>query len=82
MALSVLLPTLPVSLRTPDRLSALAVLTWGGLRGGISVSLALSLPASAVHRPELLTVCYVVVVFSIVVQGLTMERLARICSTI
>jgi CPA1 family monovalent cation:H+ antiporter len=76
-ALSVLLPTLPVTLRTPDRLSALAVLTWGGLRGGISVSLALSLPASAVHRPELLTVCYVVVVFSIVVQGLTMERLAR-----
>ncbi len=76
-ALSVFLPALPMHLRQPDRLSALVLLTWGGLRGGISVSLALALPAAAPARAELLTVCYVVVVFTIVVQGLTMERVAR-----
>ncbi len=76
-ALSVFIPTIPLTLRSPARGRALAVLTWGGLRGGISVSLALSLPGHGTYRPELLTVCYVVVVFSIVVQGLTMERLAR-----
>lgn len=50
------------------------ILTWGGLRGGLSVALALSLPAYA-HRDLLLTVTYVVVVFSIAVQGLTTPRL-------
>ncbi len=76
-ALSVFVPTLPLSRGNPNRFRALTVLTWGGLRGGISVALALSLPSHERVRPELLTVCYVVVVFSIVVQGLTMERLAR-----
>lgn len=75
--LSVFLPVLPMHLRQPDRLGTLVVLTWGGLRGGISVSLALALPAAAPARAELLTVCYVVVVFTIVVQGLSMERVAR-----
>lgn len=49
------------------------VLTWGGLRGGISVALALSLPAGEV-RDLLVTIAYVVVVFSIVVQGLTIRH--------
>jgi CPA1 family monovalent cation:H+ antiporter len=53
---------------------AVRVLTWGGLRGGISVALALSLPAGE-ERDLLLTVAYVVVVFSIVVQGLTIRSL-------
>ena len=48
----------------------------GGLRGGISAALALGLPPSAV-RPALLAICYSVVVFSIIVQGLTVERVAR-----
>jgi CPA1 family monovalent cation:H+ antiporter len=52
---------------------AVRVLTWGGLRGGISVALALSLPASEV-RDVLVTVAYVVVVFSIIVQGLTIRH--------
>jgi CPA1 family monovalent cation:H+ antiporter len=52
---------------------AVRVLTWGGLRGGISVALALSLPASA-ERDLLVSAAYVVVVFSIVVQGLTIRH--------
>lgn len=51
---------------------AVKVLTWCGLRGGISVALALSLPPGP-ERGLLLTVTYVVVCFSIVVQGLTVE---------
>jgi len=53
---------------------AVKILTWGGLRGGISVALALSLPTSPA-REVILTVTYAVVVFSIVVQGLTIGRL-------
>jgi len=52
------------------------ILTWSGLRGGISVALALSLPAGST-RDILVTVTYVVVVFSIVVQGLTVGPVAR-----
>jgi len=55
---------------------ALPILTWGGLRGGISVALVLSLPASEV-RGLLLMLTYAVVVFSIFVQGLTVGRLAN-----
>lgn len=55
---------------------AISVLTWGGLRGGLAVALALALPAGALHN-QLLAVTYVVVVFSIVVQGLTMNSLLR-----
>ena len=52
------------------------VLVWGGLRGGISVALALSLPAGPV-RETLLVATYAVVVFSIAVQGLTVPRLVQ-----
>lgn len=52
------------------------VLTWGGIRGGISIALALSLPPSA-SRDVVLTVTYVVVVFSVLVQGLTLGKVAR-----
>lgn len=75
-AICVFLATLPIHLRGPNRGGALVVLTWGGLRGGISVALALGLPPNAV-RPALLAICYSVVVFSIIVQGLTVERVAR-----
>ena len=47
------------------------MLTWAGLRGGISIALALTLPASPWRR-DLLVVTYAVVLFTIVVQGLTM----------
>lgn len=58
-------------LRRPGPLVA----TWAGLRGGISVALALSLPAVP-ERELVLTMTYVVVVFSIAVQGLTLKPLA------
>ena len=52
------------------------VLTWGGLRGGISIALALSLPASA-ERDLILTATYIVVIFSVLVQGLTVGSLIK-----
>jgi CPA1 family monovalent cation:H+ antiporter len=51
-------------------------MTWGGLKGGISVALALSLPDSE-WKPLILTVTYIVVLFSIIVQGLTVASLAK-----
>lgn len=54
----------------------LAVLTWGGLRGGLAIALALSLNPGP-SRDMLLFITYLIVVFSIVVQGLTMERFLR-----
>ncbi|QTF56647.1 cation:proton antiporter [Stutzerimonas frequens] len=52
------------------------ILTWGGLRGGISVALVLALPASE-ERNLLLNITYLVVLFSILVQGLSIGRLVR-----
>jgi CPA1 family monovalent cation:H+ antiporter len=52
------------------------VLTWGGLRGGISVALALSTPLGPAHD-LIVSMTYSVVVFSILVQGLTLGRVAR-----
>jgi CPA1 family monovalent cation:H+ antiporter len=49
------------------------VMTWGGLRGGISVALALSIPAGS-EREIILAITYAVVIFSIIVQGLTISR--------
>lgn len=51
------------------------VLIWGGLHGSVSIALALSLPQDFPHRSTLLTLCFGVVAFSIVVQGLTMKPL-------
>jgi CPA1 family monovalent cation:H+ antiporter len=53
-----------------------AMLTWAGLRGGVSIALALTVPPSP-YRGRLLIVCYAVVVFSMLVQGLTMPQVIR-----
>lgn len=52
------------------------IMTWGGLRGGISVALALSLTTD-MERDFFITVTYIVVVFSIIVQGLTVGKLVK-----
>ncbi len=56
--------------------SVIKILTWGGLRGGISVAMALSLPPGR-HREIILTITYAIVVFSIIVQGLTIGKLVE-----
>jgi monovalent cation:H+ antiporter, CPA1 family len=74
--LSVAASALPLNLRLPGRSGSLLILTWGGLRGGLSVAMALSLPDGP-STNSILTITYGVVVFSIVVQGLTLETIAR-----
>jgi Na+:H+ antiporter len=53
---------------------SLSILTWAGLRGGISIAMALSLPDSP-FREVILSSCYFIVIFSIIIQGLTLNRL-------
>jgi CPA1 family monovalent cation:H+ antiporter len=71
--ISVSLPITAMSLRGRYRRGIVPVLTWSGLRGGISVAMVLSLPRFPAHD-YLLACTYAVVVFSILVQGLTVRR--------
>jgi CPA1 family monovalent cation:H+ antiporter len=74
--ISVLVPVSILRMFREFSPSAVKIITWGGLRGGISVALALSIPAGA-ERSVILPVTYVVVVFSIIVQGLTIGKLVK-----
>jgi CPA1 family monovalent cation:H+ antiporter len=70
---------IPITLLKPFRhfsTGVVPIMTWGGLKGGISVALALSLPDSE-WKPIILTSTYIVVLFSIIVQGLTVAPLAK-----
>jgi CPA1 family monovalent cation:H+ antiporter len=51
-------------------------MTWGGVRGGISIALALSIPENE-YKSLILSITYVVVCFSIIVQGLTIKPLVE-----
>ncbi|TPE43721.1 cation:proton antiporter [Pontibacter mangrovi] len=55
---------------------ALSIMTWGGLRGGISIALALSL-SSDMYRDEIVAITYTVVLLSLVVQGLSIETFIK-----
>ncbi|MEP6355740.1 MAG: sodium:proton antiporter [Hyphomicrobiales bacterium] len=73
---AVSIPIVTLSLGFAFSRGVIPVLTWGGVRGGISVALALSLPAVAA-KPLIMTATYAVVIFSIIVQGLTIKEVVR-----
>jgi CPA1 family monovalent cation:H+ antiporter len=66
-------PMMLLDLRVPGTARAVGVLTWAGLRGGVSIALALLLPETP-YRSLLLTICFGVVIFTVVVQGLLLPR--------
>lgn len=69
---------MPVSLLNQNRRfdsSILMIMTWGGLRGGISIALALSMTGE--YRDFIVSITYAVVLFSIMVQGLTISPLVK-----
>lgn len=73
---SVIIPVVALRPQHQFRRGEITLLTWGGLRGGISIALALSLP-NVPQRELLLAMTYLVVIFSIVAQGLTIGRVVR-----
>ena len=74
--ISVMIPVAWVSLFRKFSPSVILIMTWGGLRGGISIALALTLPVGAA-RDFIVSITYAVVLFSIMVQGLTVGALVR-----
>jgi monovalent cation:H+ antiporter, CPA1 family len=75
--ISVAVPLLLTRESLREKARDLVVLTGAGLRGGISIALALTLPASP-YRVDVLVVTYAVVIFTIVVQDLTISRFLRL----
>ena len=74
--ISVYIPSIFIRLKEQMTRKTLIILTWGGLRGGISIALALSIPIS-LNRDIWVTITYVVVCFSILVQGMTIGKVAK-----
>jgi CPA1 family monovalent cation:H+ antiporter len=74
--LSIWLPSLFIPFKERFSRGTLAVLVWGGLRGGVSIALALSV-GSGIYKEMLLEMTYFVVVFSVIVQGLTVGKLSK-----
>jgi len=76
---AVSIPVTLLKLKRDFHPHVIKILTWGGLRGGISVALALSIPPSE-QRDVIVAITYVIVVISIVLQGLTIGRLIKATS--
>lgn len=75
-AISIFLPVALVRRSLRIKYNSILILTWGGLRGGISVALALSQPNSP-YRDLILTGSFFIVVFSVLVQGLTLNKVVN-----
>jgi CPA1 family monovalent cation:H+ antiporter len=73
---SVWLPSLAIRFKEKIDRKTLLILTWGGLRGGISIALALSIP-KAFNNEIWVTITYIIVCFSILVQGNTIGLLTK-----
>jgi len=74
--ISVAIPVTLLRFKIKFEKNAITILTWGGLRGGLSVALALSLPKE-MYRDQFVSITYIIVIFSIIVQGLTIGKLYR-----
>lgn len=74
--ISLWLPDKAFGLKSNSEGGALQIMTWGGLRGGISIALALSLPPSEVKN-TLVSITFVVVLFSVLVQGFTIGKVIK-----
>ncbi len=74
--ISVWAPSLLIRFKEVMDRRTLFILTWGGLRGGISIALALSITVDY-NKGIWVTITYVIVCFSILVQGLTIGKLAK-----
>jgi len=59
-------------------LSLQSIITWGGLRGSLSIALVLSLPRTLSGRAELVAITFGAVTFSLLIQGLTISPLLRL----
>lgn len=74
---SIAIPGIPLNLHAENKLRGIAMLTWSGLRGGISLALALSLPVTPIRAP-LITATYAIVIFTMLVQGLSLNYVTRL----
>lgn len=77
--ITVSVPMKFIQLRKSKQPLMIAILTWGGLRGGLAVALALSIPNSP-QRDIILAMTYAVVAFAVIVQGLTIKPLANLAN--
>ncbi len=74
--LSIWIPTKVIPFKNKFSTSTVKLLVWGGLRGGVSIALALSVEAGP-YKNFILAITYIVVIFSILVQGLTIGKVAK-----